>query len=329
MGVTSSRSVRTGTSTLFAWLFILGLLVSVAVHLALYLKAKGMSLPAFSAENYDTVVPRTFRMKRVEIDASTQEEPQPQQTPKPKTREVSLPVETPDGEKEMKVSRTGVGGSSDELPKPVVNPPEELKETPESRTRNGVDLLPDPMNKSPREQAQASGEIGDARDSVPKDLPAAVVLNEPASGGNGAEGKTGSSPAFSSLDDLLEGKKPLTPATPPILMPTDLLFGYDSDALRPEAASSLSKLGTLISNSSVSKFRIEGHTDSFGTDPYNDALSIRRAEAVKSWLVSTMGISPERITTAGLGRRHLLTPATGSISEQQLNRRVEIVITKD
>jgi outer membrane protein OmpA-like peptidoglycan-associated protein len=329
MGVTSSRSVRTGTSTLFAWLFILGLLVSVAVHLALYLKAKGMSLPAFSAENYDTVVPRTFRMKRVEIDASTLEEPQPQQTPKPKTREVSLPVETPGGEKEMKDSRTGGSGSSDELPKPVVNPPAELKETSESRTRNGVDLLPDPMKKSPWQKARASGESVDARDSLVKDLPAPMELNEPAGGGYGAGGKTGSSPGFSSLDDLLEGKKPLTPATPPILMPTDLLFGYDSDVLRPEAASSLSKLGTLISNSSASKFRIEGHTDSFGTDPYNDALSTRRAEAVKSWLVSTMGISPERITTAGLGKCHLLVPATGSISEQQLNRRVEIVITKD
>jgi len=42
-----------------------------------------------------------------------------------------------------------------------------------------------------------------------------------------------------------------------------------------------------------------------------------------------MGISPERISTAGLGKRHLLAPATGNISEQQLNRRVEIVITKD
>jgi len=329
MGVTSSRSVRTGTSTLFAWLFILGLLVSLAVHLALYLKAKGMSLPAFSAENYDTVVPRTFRMKRVEIDASTLEEPQPQQTPKPRSREVSLPVEIPGDAKGERGSRTSEHGRDDALPKPVVNPPSELKETPESRTRNGADLLPDPLTKSPRDQAESSGESGDARDSRPKDLVAPVVLNEPASGGYGAEGKTGSSPGFSSLDDLLEGKQPLTPATPPILMPTDLLFGYDSDVLRPEAASSLSKLGTLISNSSASKFRIEGHTDSFGTDPYNDALSMRRAEAVKSWLVSTMGIYPERISTAGLGKRHLLALATGNISEQQLNRRVEIVITKD
>ena len=203
-------------------------------------------------------------MKRVEIDASTLEEPQPQQTPKPRSREVSLPVEIPGDARGVKGSQAREHGRDDALPKPVVNPPSELEETPESRTRNGADLLPDPLTKSPREQAQSSGESGDARDSLPKDLAAPVVLNEPASGGYGAEGKTGSSPGFSSLDDLLEGKQPLTPATPPILMPTDLLFGYDSDALRPEAASSLSRKSPRSTAGSTSAISISNGRPSPG-----------------------------------------------------------------
>jgi outer membrane protein OmpA-like peptidoglycan-associated protein len=110
-------------------------------------------------------------------------------------------------------------------------------------------------------------------------------------------------------------------------MPTDLLFEYDSSTLKPEAAASLAKLGTLIARNSGSTFRIEGHTDSFGSDDYNNALSLRRAEEVRGWLQTTAGISPGRITTAGLGKTRLLVPATGSVLEQQLNRRVEIVIT--
>ena len=329
MGVTSSRSLRTGTSTLFAWLFLLGLLVSVAVHLALYLKAKGMTLPSFSAESYDSVVPRTFRMKRVEIDTTTLEEPLPQQTPKPRAREIALPEETPGDARGVKGSQPRETDRTDTLPKPDVNATADPGETPEFKSRNGIDLLPDPLAKSPQVQAAVSGDRGEARDFLAKDLSASVVLKEPVGGGYDAVGQPGSAPGFSSLDDLLDGRKPLTTRTPPILMPTDLLFGYDSDALRPEAASSLSKLGTIISNAGSSKFRIEGHTDSFGSDPYNDALSSRRADAVKSWLVSTMGISPDRVSTIGLGKRHPLAPLTGSISEQQLNRRVEIVITKD
>lgn len=136
-------------------------------------------------------------------------------------------------------------------------------------------------------------------------------------------------PTFSSLDSLLEGKEKLSPATAPILMPTDLLFGYNATTLKPEAAKSLEKLGTLIARNASAKFRIEGHTDSFGSDAYNQDLSLRRAEEVKTWLVKTRGIDASRITTAGLGKSHLLVPGTGSIDAQQLNRRVEIIITQE
>ena len=132
---------------------------------------------------------------------------------------------------------------------------------------------------------------------------------------------------FSNIDDLLVGTASLSQKTAPILMPTDLLFEYDSDTLRKEASQALLKLGALIKRNAQAVFRIEGHTDSFGSESYNDQLSLRRAKAVKNWLLQNAGLDTHQITTAGLGKRHLLVPATGSVAEQQLNRRVEIVIT--
>lgn len=325
MGVTSSRSARKGTSTLFAWLFGLGLVISLIIHLGLYVRAKGIRMPGFSAESYDTIVPRTFRMKRVEIDSRTLENPTPTPTPRPVEKPPTLPEERPLDQAGKPQSGEGSSGNNGKPPLRDLlgeTVPREIP-TEQGRPGTGVELLPDPSSAA----RQTSGGTDDPATTRPPVLPEpleSVGGTTPKVSTNGA-----AAPGFSSLDDLLAGTRTITPETPPILMPTDLLFGYDSDVLRPEAADSLAKLGTIIRNARNSKFRIEGHTDSFGTDAYNDALSLRRAEAVKAWLVTTMGIPADRISTAGLGKSHPLVSVTGSIPEQQLNRRVEIVITKD
>ena len=88
---------------------------------------------------------------------------------------------------------------------------------------------------------------------------------------------------------------------------------------------SLQKLADLIERNPNSNFLIEGHTDSFGSPEYNARLSTARAESVKAWLAGEAGIDPGRITTRGLGMTRLLVPG-GTVEQQQLNRRVEIVI---
>ena len=131
---------------------------------------------------------------------------------------------------------------------------------------------------------------------------------------------------FSNLDSLLAQTGPLTQETAPILMPTDLLFDYDKPDLRPEAVASLEKLGELIRRNPAAQFLIEGHSDSFGTDEYNLNLSRRRAESVKAWLTGTMHLPEQSIETRGFGKTRLIAPATGTVEEQRINRRVEIVI---
>ncbi|MDD5199170.1 MAG: OmpA family protein [Terrimicrobiaceae bacterium] len=146
----------------------------------------------------------------------------------------------------------------------------------------------------------------------------------------GSPGKQGAlagaaTPGFSNLDDLLAQTGPLTKETAPIRMDADVLYDYDSYQLQPQAVASLEKLGTIIRRNPQLAFAIEGHSDSHGPDDYNLQLSQYRAEAVKAWLVQNVGIDPARLTTRGFGKTRPLVPP-GTIEEESVNRRVEIVL---
>lgn len=131
---------------------------------------------------------------------------------------------------------------------------------------------------------------------------------------------------FNTLDDLLGRAGRLPGNLKPVLMPTDLLFGYNEDTLADSARLSLMKLGLLIQNNPDSEFIIEGHTDSFGTDDYNLELSIRRATAVRDWLTQSLRLPANGIRVRGYGKSRPLVDPGGTQQQQQLNRRVEIVI---
>lgn len=312
MGATQMKKPLTGKGkrSLFLWLFLTSLFLSLLIHAIFFRKAETWKVMGFSPEGYDTIVPRTFRMKRVEIDSKTLEEPSPTPLKKVQPTPVAIEKESP----EIAASQ---GGATTEV---ILSKPAETEIQEKPRVTQGeITAL---MRK---------GEKGIMETSI--DIPEPKQPQQPLSGIEEKEATEstatgrGKEPRFSSLDDLLAGGAQVTPATAPILMPTDLLFEYDSSTLKPEAAASLAKLGTLIARNIGSTFRIEGHTDSFGGEDYNKTLSLRRAEEVRGWLQKTAGISPGRITTAGLGKARLLVPSTGSVAEQQLNRRVEIVIT--
>lgn len=110
------------------------------------------------------------------------------------------------------------------------------------------------------------------------------------------------------------------------------LFGFDQATLRPEGQMMLSKLATALKSVSVGQTVVVGHTDSWGTDAYNDRLSLRRAEAVKAYLVG-QGLPAAKIMSKGMGERELIvSPAsckgTKAVRQacEQPNRRVSIDI---
>lgn len=104
------------------------------------------------------------------------------------------------------------------------------------------------------------------------------------------------------------------------------LFDHDKSNLRPEGKSELDALAAkLRAFSSVQSINVVGHTDSDGTEAYNQGLSERRAASVKDYLVQ-QGVSGSVISTSGKGES---SPATSNATREgrQQNRRVEISIT--
>jgi hypothetical protein len=113
-----------------------------------------------------------------------------------------------------------------------------------------------------------------------------------------------------------------------ITLPADVLFAFDSDAIRTTAAPSLASAADIIRTKKVSHARIGGHTDGLGAPAYNRDLSSRRAAAVKAWLIGKEGLDKVTFDTVGYGADHPVASETRDGKDdpqaRQLNRRVEI-----
>lgn len=110
----------------------------------------------------------------------------------------------------------------------------------------------------------------------------------------------------------------------PVLVTDAVQFDFDSYAIRPESFNFLDRIGEALVTPPLDTaiINVEGHTDSKGSDEYNQVLSERRAWAVKSYLVQHHGIDPNRLIIVGYGER---APIADNDTEQgrQMNRRVE------
>jgi len=103
-------------------------------------------------------------------------------------------------------------------------------------------------------------------------------------------------------------------------------FATGSATLTPQAEAVLASLARALSSQDLAgyRFRIEGHTDSVGDHASNQALSERRAAAVREFLIAKFGVSPQRIEAVGLGETQLLVP-TPDETPNARNRRVQVV----
>ena len=117
---------------------------------------------------------------------------------------------------------------------------------------------------------------------------------------------------------------PAAPVSEKVTFAADAFFDFDKSVLKPEAKA---KLDDLVSKSSAVALEViiaVGHTDSVGTDGYNQKLSISRSEAVKAYLVG-QGIEKNRVYTEGKGEKQPV--ADNKTSEGRAkNRRVEIEV---
>jgi outer membrane protein OmpA-like peptidoglycan-associated protein len=107
----------------------------------------------------------------------------------------------------------------------------------------------------------------------------------------------------------------------------DVLFDTGRAELNPGSSRKLDQLAQFLSEHKERRVQIDGFTDSVGSDSYNEELSRRRADAVKSALL-TRGIDSSRISTQGYGKAYPVANNSDS-GGRQLNRRVEVVIGGD
>jgi OOP family OmpA-OmpF porin len=123
--------------------------------------------------------------------------------------------------------------------------------------------------------------------------------------------------------------KPAEPSKPApssvrqsVVIQADALFDFDKSVVRPDGKKSIDEALAKIKGVDLEMVIATGHTDSIGTEKYNQRLSERRAAAVKEYLVSK-GIPASKITTIGKGESQPV--ATNKTAEgRQKNRRVDI-----
>ena len=108
---------------------------------------------------------------------------------------------------------------------------------------------------------------------------------------------------------------------------SDILFKTGSASLKPSAQSSIKEMATIMKKYPENVLTIKGYTDATGSDAVNEPLSEKRAEAVKSYLVSN-GMPGSTISTIGKGDADPIGN-NQTDSGRQLNRRVEVEVTVD
>ncbi|HVR37741.1 MAG TPA: OmpA family protein [Thermoanaerobaculia bacterium] len=109
-----------------------------------------------------------------------------------------------------------------------------------------------------------------------------------------------------------------------VRLTSDILFDTDSSGLRSESRATLRGLAENFQRYPENYIDVEGHTDSTGSDDYNLALSERRADAVRDYLVN-QGLEPSHVSARGFGESQPKEP-NDTPDGRQLNRRVEIHI---
>ena len=117
---------------------------------------------------------------------------------------------------------------------------------------------------------------------------------------------------------------PPPPVATKVTFAADAFFDFDKSVLKPEGKAKLDDLIGKIKDINLEVIIAVGHTDSVGSDGYNQKLSVRRSEAVKAYLVSK-GIEKNRVYTEGKGEKQPV--ADNKTAEGRAkNRRVEIEV---
>jgi len=139
-----------------------------------------------------------------------------------------------------------------------------------------------------------------------------------------AAGAPGAAPARPAPAPARPAAAPAAPTSEKVTFAADAFFDFDKSVLKPEGKAKLDDLTGKLKDITLEVIIAVGHTDSVGSDAYNQKLSVKRSEAVKAYLVSK-GIEANRVYTEGKGEKQ--PTADNKTSEGRAkNRRVEIEV---
>jgi OOP family OmpA-OmpF porin len=145
-------------------------------------------------------------------------------------------------------------------------------------------------------------------------------------------------PTFNYVEDDVRDVPPLKCPNTPIDLKVDkdgcpikitvhlnVLFDFDKSDVKSRYHNDIKRVADYLKAYPDERVTLEGHTDSRGTDEYNQRLSQRRVDNIKSYLVNQFGINPNRLTAVGHGESR---PVADNITDEgrQLNRRVDAVM---
>ncbi|MBV6476190.1 MAG: OmpA family protein [Rhodocyclaceae bacterium] len=125
-----------------------------------------------------------------------------------------------------------------------------------------------------------------------------------------------------------DAPKPAAPAATPkpaaqkVTLAADALFDFDKAVLRPEGKAKLDDVTGKLKGMKLEVIIAVGHADRLGSDKYNQKLSEKRAEAVKSYLVGK-GVEPNRVYTEGKGEKQPITGDKCGKSDKRTKQLVE------
>ena len=176
------------------------------------------------------------------------------------------------------------------------------------------------------QEAQRQAELAAAREAQLKAQAEATKAREEAARTEAERARKAAEALRAQLMDQLNAVLE-TRDTPRGLVVTmaDVLFDVGKYNLRPEARERLARLSGIISSHPGLNLRVEGYTDSTGSDEFNQKLSEQRAAETRSFLI-VQGLDERTITAQGLGKANPI--ADNSTAEgRQRNRRVEIIVS--
>ncbi len=116
--------------------------------------------------------------------------------------------------------------------------------------------------------------------------------------------------------------EPVPEPAEPVRVELDVKFDFDKAVVKEESQGDIKALADFMSQYPQTTTVVEGHTDSVGTDAYNQGLSERRANAVRDVLVDQYGVGSDRVSSVGYGESRPVAD-NSTADGRAINRRVE------